>query len=73
MQTKVDIYQSDSQIVRDAIDKVIVQFYRKKKENKHKSFLLSKLPGSNIVTVDGKLYWIMDAYTVNSFLFFLHR
>lgn len=41
MQTKVDIYQSDSQIVRDAIDKVIVQFYRKKKENKNKSFLFT--------------------------------
>lgn len=41
MQTKINIYQSDSQIVRDAIDKVIVQVYRKKRDCGHKSFLLT--------------------------------
>lgn len=41
MQTKINIYQSESQIVRDAIDKVIVQVYRKKRDFGHKSFLLT--------------------------------
>lgn len=41
MRTKINIYQSDSQIVRDAVDKIIVQVYRKKRENNHKSFLLT--------------------------------
>ncbi len=41
MQTSVNIYQSESQIVRDAIDKVIVQVYRKKRESNHKSFLIT--------------------------------
>lgn len=41
MQTKINIYQSDNQIVRDAIDKVIVQVYGKKRDCGHKSFLLT--------------------------------
>ena len=41
MQTRINIYQSESQIVRDAIDKVIVQVYRKKRDFGHKSFLLT--------------------------------
>lgn len=41
MQPKVNIYQSDSQIVRDAIDKVIVQVYQRKREKKHISFLVT--------------------------------
>lgn len=41
MQKKVNIYQSDDQIIRDAIDKIIVQVYRKKREKNHKSFLLT--------------------------------
>lgn len=41
MQPKVNIYQSDSQIVRDAIDKVIVQVYQRKREKKHVSFLVT--------------------------------
>lgn len=41
MQTVVNIYQSESQIVKDAIDKVIVQVYRKKREKDHKTFLLT--------------------------------
>lgn len=41
MQTVVNIYQSESQIVRDSIDKVIVQVYRKKREKGHKTFLLT--------------------------------
>lgn len=41
MQPKVNIYQSESQIVRDAIDKVIVQVYQRKREKEHVSFLLT--------------------------------
>lgn len=41
MQSIVNIYQSDSQIVRDAIDKVVVQVYRKKREHNHISFMLT--------------------------------
>ena len=41
MQPKVNIYQSESQIVRDAIDKVIVQVYQRKREKKHVSFLVT--------------------------------
>lgn len=41
MQKKVNIYQSEDQIIRDAIDKVIVQVYRKKREKNHKSFLIT--------------------------------
>lgn len=41
MQSKVEVYQNESQIVRDAIDKVIVQVYRKKREQGHHSFLLT--------------------------------
>lgn len=41
MQLEINIYQSDSQIVRDAIDKVIVQVYQRKREKKHVSFLIT--------------------------------
>lgn len=41
MQPKVNIYQSDSQVVRDAIDKVIVKVYQKKREKNHQSFLIT--------------------------------
>ena len=42
MQSKIVIYQSDSQIVRDAIDKVIVKVYQKKRE-KNFSLLPTKI------------------------------
>lgn len=41
MQTVINVYQSGSQIVRDAVDKVIVQVYRKKREQGYKSFLIT--------------------------------
>lgn len=41
MEPKIEIYQSDSQIVRDAIDKVIVKVYQRKREKNHRSFLLT--------------------------------
>lgn len=41
MQPIVEVYQTDSQIVKDAIDKVIVQVYRKKREKDHKAFLIT--------------------------------
>lgn len=41
MQPSINIYQSDNQIVRDAIDKVIVQVYQKKREKNHTSFLIT--------------------------------
>ena len=41
MQPKIEIYQSDSQIVRDAIDKVIVKVYQRKREKNHRSFLVT--------------------------------
>lgn len=41
MPEKINIYQSDNQIVRDAIDSVIVQVYRRKREKKHISFLIT--------------------------------
>lgn len=41
MQPKIEIYQSDSQIVRDAIDKVIVKVYQRKREKDHRSFLVT--------------------------------
>ncbi len=37
----INVYQSDNQVIRDAIDKVIVQVYRKKREKGHISFLLT--------------------------------
>lgn len=41
MQPKIEIYQSDSQIVRDAIDKVIVKVYQRKREKNHRAFLIT--------------------------------
>lgn len=41
MQPKISIYQSENQVVRDAIDKVIVQVYQRKREKGHVSFLVT--------------------------------
>ena len=41
MQSKVEVYQNENQIVRDAIDKIIVQVYRKNREQGHRSFLFT--------------------------------
>ena len=41
MQPKISIYQSEKQVVRDAIDKVIVQVYQRKREKGHVSFLVT--------------------------------
>lgn len=41
MQPKINIYQSENQAIRDAIDKVIVQVYQRKREMEHVSFLVT--------------------------------
>lgn len=38
---EINIYQSENQIVRDAIDRIIIQVYTRKREKNHKSFLIT--------------------------------
>jgi capsular exopolysaccharide synthesis family protein len=45
MQTVINIYQSENKIIRDAVDKIVVQVYRKKREDNHQSFLITGCSG----------------------------
>lgn len=41
MEERIDFYRSDSQLMNDAVDRIVVEFYRRKRENGDKTFLLT--------------------------------
>lgn len=41
MEAKMDFYRSDSQLMNDAVDRIVVDFYRRKREKGDKTFLLT--------------------------------